>query len=114
MSVLGIHVKENTHYASYEDDCWVCLAKAIMEGYTSLYVNAIPSTAMSQAEYDRLDKSSYVPIRRSILRNIKYGPLRNAVNIQSVYCGLEERRKDRLRNLRIIWKDSYNEDVTKI
>lgn len=114
MSVLGIHVKENPFYASYEDDCWVMLAKEIMAGYALSYSEAIPKTAMSQEEYDRLDAKSYVPIRRSILRNIKYGPLRNAMSIQSIYCGLEEKRKANLKRLGIMWKDSYNEDVTKI
>jgi len=114
MSILGVKVDENRFYCSYDDDCWICLAQAMMEIYTSSYINAIPTTAMSQSEYDKLDRSSYLPIRRSVLKNIKYGPLRNAMNIQSIYYGLEARRKDRMRKLGIVWKDNYNEDLTKL
>lgn len=114
MSILGVNIKENTFYCTYSDDCWIVLAQEIMSSYSIRYVNAIPTTAISQAEYDKLNETSYAPIRRSILRNIKYGPLRNAVNIVSVYDALEARRKENLFRLGINWKDTYNEDVTKI
>lgn len=114
MSILGIDIKENQFYVSYEDDCWVQLAKQIMIGYSELYANAIPTTAISQEEYDTLNKKSYAPIRRSILRNIKYGPVRHAVDMQAVYSGLEKSRRDRLKALGIRWKDNYNEDLTKL
>lgn len=114
MSILGINIKENQFYVSYEDDCWVQLAKEIMIGYSSSYANAIPTTAISQEEYDNLNMKSYAPIRRSILRNIKYGPIRHAVDMQAVYSGLEKSRRDRLAELGIRWKDNYDEDLTKI
>lgn len=114
MSVFGIDVKENKYYCTYANECWMALAQAMMSSYSDKYINAIPTTAMSQKEYDKLNKNSYAPIRRSILRDIKNGPLRNVVNIISVYDALETKRKENLIKLGIIWKDTYHEDITKI
>ena len=89
MGVLGVNVQENTFYCSYSDDCWVQLAKAIMVVYSDKYTFQMPLSAMSQQEYDMLDKKAFAPARRSILKHIKNGPIRNAINITSAYSALE-------------------------
>lgn len=96
----------NTFYAPAEDECWVILAKAIMDGYAMSYANKIPMSARSQAEYDEIDRRSCAPVRRSILRNIKRGPLGNAVDLAAVYYGLEQKRIENKLSLGIKWKDN--------
>lgn len=114
MAVSGVKVKENTFYCSYADDCWVVLAKAIMKEYSDRYTFQIPISAISQAEYDRLDTKSCAPARKSILKHIKNGPIRNAVNITSAYSALESLRKENKLNMGITWRDNYVEDLTKL
>ena len=101
----------NTFYAPASDECWVLLAKEIMNSYSLSYVNQICTTAFTQADYDRLDKQRYAPQRRSILRRVKYGPLKNVVDMSSVYCAFERQRKANLQSWGVTWKDSYAEDL---
>ena len=77
------------------------------------YINKTP-VAYSQIEYDELDEHSYALARRSILKHIKHGPLRHAIDIKSVYAGLEKRRLDRSQRLRIKWASKYVEDIDKL
>ena len=110
MSVLGIHVKENPFYVSYDDECWVVLARAIMESYADKYAYQIPVTAFSQAEYSKLDRYTFLPIRQHVLRNIKNGPLRNVVNMPAVYDALEQRRLAYKQAMGVIWQDNEYEN----
>lgn len=104
----------NTFYAPAYDDCWVLLAKEIMSSYSSSYANQICTTAYTQFDYDRMDKLRYAPQRRSILRRVKYGPLRNVVDMASVFYAFEQRRKDNLQSWGVSWIDSYDEDVERL
>ena len=114
MGILGVDVKENQFYCSYSDECWVQLAKAIMVVYSDKYTFQMPISAASQQEYDTLDKKSFAPARRSILKHIKNGPIRNAVNITSAYSALESLRKENKVKMGIKWRDNYYEDITKL
>ena len=114
MSLFGIDIKENPFYCPYDNECWVVLAKAIMSVYSDKYTYQMPLNAVSQAEYDVLDKRTYAPMRRSILRCIKNGPIRNAVNITSAYSALESLRKENKVRMGISWRDNYYEDLNKI
>ena len=106
MSLLGVDVKENPFYASYDDECWVLLAKELMKCYADKYAYQIPTTAQSQEEYDRLDKQTFLPVRMSILRNVTHGPLKNVSDIPSIYRAFEERRIAYKESLGIIWRDT--------
>lgn len=106
MRVLGISIKENPFYVAYDDECWMSLASAIMESYAEKYAYQIPVTAFTQAEYSKLDKETFLPIRRHILRNIKNGPLRNVVDMEAVYDALEARRLQYKRSMRVLWEDN--------
>lgn len=87
MRVIGVKVKENPFYASYDDECWMSLAYEIMNSYAISYINKSPMTAMTQLEYDELNRKSYAPTRRSILRNIKHGPLKKCGRHAScIFC----------------------------
>lgn len=114
MRLLGVHVKENPFYASYDDECWIRLAQEIMYSYASAYTYQSPTTAYSQAEYDRLNNNTFAPIRKSILRKVKNGPLGNIVSIDAVYAAFEECRKDNLAKMGVTWKDDWKLDITKI
>lgn len=114
MSLFGIDIKENPFYCPYDNECWVLLAKEIMSVYSDKYSYQIPINALSQAEYDTLDRKTYAPIRRSILKNIKYGPIGNAVNITSAYSALESLRKEAKARMGVSWRDNYYEDISKI
>ena len=114
MGICGIRIKENPFYASYEDDCWVILAKVIMSECANSYANKIPITARSQEEYNELDKKSYAPVRRSILKNLKNGPLRSSLNIASVYSALEHKRLENKASLGIRWKENSYIDIDKL
>lgn len=105
---------KNTFYAPACDECWILLAKEIMASYATSYVNQIVCTAFTQSEYELLDQKKCAPQRRSILRRIKYGPLRNAVDMKSIYAGLEQKRKDNLKKMGIRWKDSYVENLDRL
>ena len=85
-----------------------------MSVYSDKYAYQIPIHAISQDEYDIVDKKTYAPMRRSILRCIKYGPLRNAVNITSAYSALESLRKEAKVRMGVSWRDNYYEDINKI
>ena len=105
MSVLGVKVDENPFYCSYDDDCWVVLAQEIMASYAQSYACLIPTTAMSQEEYNRLDAKSYAPIRRGILNKVQNGPLGNVVSMPAIYDAFEQKRRAYKKSMGVIWKD---------
>ena len=105
---------DNRFYAPATDECWVMLAKAIMSSYSISYINLIPTTARSQMEYDELDQKKYAPQRKSVLRRVKYGPLKSMIDIDAVYSAFERQRKDNLKTWGIHWVDRYNEDLSKL
>lgn len=113
MRTLGVNIKENPYYAPYDDECWIELAKEIMSTYADRYSYQLPTTAFSQEEYAMLDKRTYLPIRRSILRNVKYGPLRNLANMPAIYYAFERRRLEYKKSLGITWREPKYEDPTK-
>ena len=104
----------NTFYAPASDECWVILAKEIMSSYALSYTHQICTTAFSQFDYDRIDKQKFAPQRKSILRRIKYGPLRNVVDMPSVFYAFEQQRKANLKSWGIKWEDKYTEDVESL
>ena len=114
MRTLGVRIKENPFYAPYDDECWVILAKEIMSAYTSSYIIQFPTTARTQAEFDQLDKQKYAPQRRSILRRLKYGPLRSILDISSIFAGLEKHRTENLKLWGIPYKNNYQEDLDNL
>lgn len=111
MIIIGLDIKENPFYASYSDECWVQLAKEIMRGYANKYAYQIPTTALTQLEYDELDKKTYLPIRRSILNNIRRGPLRSVADLPSIYRALEEQRIAYKQSMGIQWKDTEYDNI---
>ena len=114
MSIRGINIKENPLYVSYDDECWVLLAKEIMRSYSRKYSYQIPTTATSQLEYDELDRRTYLPIRKSIIRNVMQGPLKNVVDIPSIYRAFEEQRISYKESLGILWKDREYDNIYDI
>ena len=110
MRTLNLTDKD-TFYAPASDECWVILAKEIMSAYSNSYSNQIVTNAFSQMEYDKLDKQRFAPQRRSILRKVKYGPLRSVVDMSSVFRAFEKERKEKLKSWGIRWTDTYTEDV---
>ena len=84
MRLLGVKVEENPYYCSYDDECWVTLAKEIMTSYADRYAYQIPTTAYSQEEYSKLDRKTYLPIRKSILRNVSQ-PLPESASALKLY-----------------------------
>ena len=113
MIILNLEDK-NTFYAPASDECWVILAKEIMSSYTLSYIHQFPTDARSQMEYDKLDKQKFAPQRRSILRRIKYGPLRSVVNISAVHSALNNLRLERKKSWGVYWKDNYEEDLDNL
>ena len=111
MRILGVSVKENPFYASYDDECWMTLAKEIMISYADKYAYQIPTTAFSQEEYSRLDKKTFLPIRQSILRRVVNGPLGNIVDEKAVFRAFEQRRLAYKKSMGIVWKDNINEET---
>lgn len=101
----------NHFYAPADDECWIILAKEIMGSYSQQYANQIVYSAFSQEEYDRLDRQRCVPQRRSILRKVKHGPLKNIIDMPSVYHAFEIKRLENLRSLGIQWEDKYFENI---
>lgn len=114
MRTLGINVKENVFYVPYEDECWIILAQEIMNSYATKYTYQSPTTAFTQEEYDRLNTKTFAPIRVSILRRVKTGPLRNVVDMSTVYDAFEQKRRNYLEKMGIRWKDDWYTDVSKL
>ena len=85
MRLLGVSVKENPFYASYDDECWIVLAREIMTSYADKYAYQVPTDAFTQEEYSKKDIKTYLPVRKSILRNVMNGPLRSITDINAVY-----------------------------
>ena len=106
MRILGVTVKENPHYCSYDDECWITLAREIMSSYADLYTYQVPTNAFSQEDYTRREHSKYLPIRKSILRKVMNGPLRNVTDIHAVYYGFEQRRLAYKESMGVHWKDA--------
>lgn len=105
MSILGVKVNENPYYAPYSDECWISLSKELVNSCAAKYSCQFPTTALSQEEYDKLDKDTYLPIRQSILRNVMNGPLKNVADPPSIYRALEKRRLAYKKSLGICWKE---------
>lgn len=114
MITLGVDLQENEFYAPYTEECWVNLAKAIMKVYADKYSYQIPTTAYSQAEYSELDRSTYLPIRKSILNQIVRGPLKNSATLSYLYHGLEERRLEYKRSLGIKWEENDYDELRNL
>jgi len=106
MRLLGVHVKENPHYCSYDDECWIILAREIMTSYAESYTYQLPANAFTQTEYSELDRKRYLPIRKSILRRVMNGPLRSVTDINAVYYGFEQRRLAYKKSMGITWQDT--------
>jgi len=98
-------------YAPSNCECWILLANAIMRVYSEHYIYQIPTHAVSQNAYNILDEKEYAPMREMILRRIKYGPIRNGIDIGEVYAGLERCRQENKEMLGIKWKDNYHIDL---
>lgn len=105
---------KNTFYAPASDECWVILAKVIMDSYAQSYVMQFPTATFTQAEYDKLNEKKYLPQRKSILRKIKNGPLRNSIDLSAVYCELERKRKYNLQLWGIKWIDHNQIDLDNL
>lgn len=110
MRTLGVNIQENEFYAPYTDECWVNLAKVIMRSYADKYSYQIPTTAYTQKEYSELDRKTYLPIRKSVLKSVMRGPLKNLTDLGSVYHGFEERRLEYKRSLGIRWNENEYEE----
>ena len=114
MRTLGINVKENVFYVPYEDECWILLAQEIMNSYAKSYAYQSPFTAFTQEEYDRLNQKTFAPIRKSILKKVKTGPLRNVVDMNAVYDAFEQKRHNHLAQMGVHWKDTWHTDISKL
>ena len=110
MRTLGVHIKENPFYAPYDDECWIELAKEIMSSYADKYAYQIPTNAFTQEDYSLKDRRTFYPLRKSVLRNVMNGPLRNITNISAVYRAFEEKRLAYKRTLGITWEDNEYTD----
>ena len=110
MRTLGVGLPENEFYAPYTDECWVNLAKMIMRVYADKYSYQIPTTAYTQAEYSRLDRNTYMPIRKSVLKSVLKGPLRNLSDASTIYHGFEARRLEYKKSLGIKWEENVYEE----
>lgn len=108
MSILGVKIRENRFYAPYDDECWMRLALTMMSVCAENYSHLIPTTAMSQEEYLKMDAKSYAPARESILRKVQNGPLGNVIGIDAIRDGFEKRRLAYKKSMRIPWVDSEN------
>lgn len=110
MKTLGVGLQENEFYSPYTDECWINLAKAIMKVYADKYSYQLPTSAYTQVEYSTLDRDTYLPIRKSVLKQVARGPLRNCADISYMYHGLEQRRLEYKKSLGITWKENkYDE-----
>jgi len=114
MITLGVGLTENEYYAPYTEDCWINLAKAIMKVYADKYSYQIPTSAYTQAEYSELDRSTYLPIRKSVLKQLSTGPLRNSATVAYMYQGLERRRLEYKESLGIKWKENIYEEFRNL
>lgn len=114
MRTLGANIQENEFYAPYTDECWVNLAKMIMKVYADKYSYQIPTTAHSQIEYSELDRKTYLPIRKSVLKSITKGPLKNLADIHSIYRGLEQRRLEYKKSLNIRWDENDYKELINL
>jgi len=110
MRTLGVGLQENEFYAPYTDECWINLAKVIMKSYADKYSYQLPTTAYTQREYSELDRHTYLPIRKSVLRAVMKGPLKHLTDLGSVYHGFEERRIAYKRSLGIHWNENEYEE----
>ena len=110
MIILNLEDK-NTFYAPASDECWVILAKEIMSSYTLSYIHQFPTDARSQMEYDKLDRQKHIPQRKSILRRLKTGPLRSAIDINASYSALEHLRIEQKKSWGVYWKDNNSINV---
>ena len=77
-----------------------------MSSYATCYSYQLPTTALSQEEYEKLDTKTYLPIRQSILRNVMRGPLKNITDMPAVYRAFEQRRLAYKKSLGIPWKEA--------
>ena len=111
MRLLGVSVKENPFYCSYDDECWMELAKEIMNSYADRYAYQIPTNAFTQEDYSTKDRQTFYPIRKSVLRSVMNGPLRSVADINAIYAGFEQRRLDYKRMLGIKWKDNEYDEI---
>ena len=91
MRTLNLHDK-NTFYAPASDECWVELAKCIVEYAADSYAWQFPKFATSQKDFEQQDIRSYAPIRRSILNRLCNGPVGALVDPVTYFDAFEKRR----------------------
>lgn len=104
----------NPFYAPACDECWILLAKEIMNSYSNSYAILFPTNARTQAEYELLNRTKFAPQRKSILRRVKNGPLRSVVDMAAIYSAFEKRRLDNKKTWGIYWKDNVTDEINNL
>lgn len=105
---------ENPYYCPCMDECWVNLAMRIMEAISDSYEVQLPTLAFDQKEYDLQDARKYAPARRSLLRCVKYGPIRHIAKIDAIYSGMERRRLKYKHSLGIQFSENHPVDINTL
>jgi len=88
-------------YQPYDDECWIILAKSIVEFAAEEYANQFPKFCLSRLEFDTLDKKSYAPVRRSILKRLCNGPVRVMIDPDTYLDAFEHRREEVMKGFNI-------------
>ena len=99
MRTLNLH-DSNTFYAPASDECWVELAKCIVEMTAETYAWQFPKFSTSQKDFEQQDARSYAPIRRSILKKLCDGPVGALVDPVAYFDAFEKKLQENIKMYR--------------
>ena len=88
-------------YRPYDDECWLLLAKSIVAEAAEEYSNQFPKFCLSRSEFDMIDKKSYAPIRKNILKRLCEGPVKVLADPETFHDAFERRRNEVMQDFKI-------------
>ena len=88
-------------YQPYDDECWIQLAKSIVDCAAEEYAYQFPKFCISRQEFEKLDTKSYAPIRANILKRLCNGPVRVMIDPTTYKDAFEHKRKEAMKEFQI-------------
>lgn len=89
------------HYQPYNDECWIQLAMCIVESAAEEYAWQFPKFCTDRKEFERQDKKSYAPVRKSILNRLCNSAVRVMVDPETYRDAFERKRREAMKDFKI-------------
>ena len=91
----------------FQNDGYILLASAILEAYREDYANLFPKSCKTYSDFLFYDTRDFAPLRKTLLHNLQFGPLRSVVDVDVCRRVFEQQRQENMRDYGITWGCAY-------